>query len=312
MIGRRARSAVALAHRRKIEAVDLRHNAAASATPSAGSRRPLGDLQHRQTLSRQQDDLRPLDLLHGPASVLHDPMKPGAIFTREDKRDGLGHSDRLAQPKRPVNPPFASVHKRHFVSTNTAARMERASFGIKHRCRRKDRIRMMIRWRLLVFFDHNYLSVDAVHRRAGASACRVEAGKLGREENRRAFRCRFIGSASVGLDAATRRLSPVPHRQTAASSMIQGTPEMTVRPGLPLTPMRHRRNDPCDRRTKTMQFDSLIDVRPGWMDPEGAIGSDRGERTALRTSKPPFASSCAAMRAHEWPLQPSRPQVLRR
>ena len=71
---------------------------------------PLGDLQHRQTLSRQQDDLRPLDVLHGPASVLHDPMKPGAIFTREEKRDGLSHSDRLAQPKRLVNPPFASVH----------------------------------------------------------------------------------------------------------------------------------------------------------------------------------------------------------
>jgi len=61
-----------------------------------------------------------------------------------------------------------------------------------------------------------------------------------------------------------------------------------------------------------MQFDSLIDVRPGWMDPEGALGSDRGERTALRTSKPPFASSCAAIWAHEWTLQPPRPQVLRR
>ncbi len=54
--------------------------------------------------------LRPLDVLHGPASVLQDPMKPGAIFTREDKRDGSSHSDRLAQPKRLVNPPFASVH----------------------------------------------------------------------------------------------------------------------------------------------------------------------------------------------------------
>ena len=30
---------------------------------------PVGDLQHRQTVSREQDDLRLLDVLHGPATI---------------------------------------------------------------------------------------------------------------------------------------------------------------------------------------------------------------------------------------------------
>lgn len=53
---------------------------------------PLGDLQHRQTVSREQDDLRPLDVFHGPATVRHDPTKPGAIGSREQKRNSLSHA----------------------------------------------------------------------------------------------------------------------------------------------------------------------------------------------------------------------------
>ena len=35
---------------------------------------PLGNLQHRQALGGQQDDLRPLNVLHRTPSVLDDPL----------------------------------------------------------------------------------------------------------------------------------------------------------------------------------------------------------------------------------------------
>jgi hypothetical protein len=44
---------------------------------------PPGDLQHRETVSREQDDLRPLDMLHGTTSILDDPLQPNAFVSRE-------------------------------------------------------------------------------------------------------------------------------------------------------------------------------------------------------------------------------------
>ena len=46
---------------------------------------PLGNLQHRQTVGRKQDDLRPLHMLHGPTTVLGNPLKPSAIISKEMK-----------------------------------------------------------------------------------------------------------------------------------------------------------------------------------------------------------------------------------
>jgi hypothetical protein len=71
---------------------------------------PIGNLQHRQTLGGQQDDLRPLNVLHRTPSVLDDPFQIRAMLSREEKRDGLSHSCRLARLCASVNPPFASVH----------------------------------------------------------------------------------------------------------------------------------------------------------------------------------------------------------
>ena len=44
---------------------------------------PPGDLQHRETVSREQDDPRPLDMLHGTTSILDDPLQPNAFVSRE-------------------------------------------------------------------------------------------------------------------------------------------------------------------------------------------------------------------------------------
>jgi hypothetical protein len=58
----------------------------------------------------QQDDLRPLNVLHWTPSVLDDPLHTSAMLSREEKRDSLSHSSRLARLRPSVNPPFASVH----------------------------------------------------------------------------------------------------------------------------------------------------------------------------------------------------------
>src|SRR5271154_1466088 len=71
---------------------------------------PLGNLQHRQALGGQQDDLRPLNVLHRTPSVLDDPLQVRAMLSREEKRDSPSHSSRLAQLCASVNPPFASLH----------------------------------------------------------------------------------------------------------------------------------------------------------------------------------------------------------
>ncbi len=49
-------------------------------------------------------------MFHGSAAILNDFLKPGAALSQEQKRDSLSHADRLAQTKRPVNLPCASVH----------------------------------------------------------------------------------------------------------------------------------------------------------------------------------------------------------
>ena len=71
---------------------------------------PLGNLQHRQALGGQQDDLRPLNLLGRTPSVLDDPLQVRAMLSREEKLDSPSHSSRLARLCPSVNPPFASVH----------------------------------------------------------------------------------------------------------------------------------------------------------------------------------------------------------
>ena len=76
----------------------------------AADANPLGDLQDRQMIGREQDDLRPLNVLHGPAPIVDDPPQPGAILSRHKKRDSLSHVDGFAQPNGLVNPPCASVH----------------------------------------------------------------------------------------------------------------------------------------------------------------------------------------------------------
>ncbi len=71
---------------------------------------PLGNLQHRQPLGGQQNDLRPLNVLHRTPSVLDDPSQIRAMLSREEKRDSPSHSSRLARFCVSVNPPLASVH----------------------------------------------------------------------------------------------------------------------------------------------------------------------------------------------------------
>lgn len=63
-----------------------------------------------RTLGRQQDDLRPLNMLLRTPSVVDDPLQVRAMLSREEKRDSLSHSRRLARLCAPVNPPFASLH----------------------------------------------------------------------------------------------------------------------------------------------------------------------------------------------------------
>ena len=55
---------------------------------------PLGNLQHRQALGGQQDDLRPLNVLHQAPSVLDDPLQIRVMLSREEKRDSPSHSTR--------------------------------------------------------------------------------------------------------------------------------------------------------------------------------------------------------------------------
>jgi hypothetical protein len=69
---------------------------------------PLGNLQ--QALGGQQDDLRPLNVLHRTPSVRDDPLQIRVMLSREEKRDSPSHSSRLARLCASVNPPFASVH----------------------------------------------------------------------------------------------------------------------------------------------------------------------------------------------------------
>jgi hypothetical protein len=71
---------------------------------------PIGNLQHRQALGGQQDDLRPLNVFRRAPSVLDDSFQVRAMLSREEKRDGLSHSSRLARLCASVNPPFASMH----------------------------------------------------------------------------------------------------------------------------------------------------------------------------------------------------------
>ena len=68
---------------------------------------PIGDLEHWQMVCRGQDDLRPLNMLHGAAAILDDIAQPSTISSREQKRGGLCHLARLA---RRLKPPIASVH----------------------------------------------------------------------------------------------------------------------------------------------------------------------------------------------------------
>ena len=55
---------------------------------------PLGNLQHRQPLGGQQNDLRPLNVLHRTPSVLDDPSQIRAMLSREEKRDSPSHSSK--------------------------------------------------------------------------------------------------------------------------------------------------------------------------------------------------------------------------
>jgi hypothetical protein len=70
---------------------------------------PIDNLKHRWALGGQQDDLRPLNMLPRAPSVFDDPFQVRAILSRQEKRDGLSHSSRLARPCPSVNPPFASA-----------------------------------------------------------------------------------------------------------------------------------------------------------------------------------------------------------
>ena len=66
--------------------------------------------KHRQAFSREQDDLRPLDMLQRAVAVADNGEQSLAIFGRDDDADGLGHAARLARPAANVNLMKASVH----------------------------------------------------------------------------------------------------------------------------------------------------------------------------------------------------------
>lgn len=65
---------------------------------------------HRQAFSREQDDLRPLDMLQRAIAVADNGEQSLAIFHRDDDIDSLGHATRFACLAKNVNLMKASMH----------------------------------------------------------------------------------------------------------------------------------------------------------------------------------------------------------
>ena len=65
---------------------------------------------HRQAFSREQDDLRPLDMLQWAIAVADNGEQSLAISHRDDDIDSLGHATRFACPAKNVNLMKASIH----------------------------------------------------------------------------------------------------------------------------------------------------------------------------------------------------------
>lgn len=66
--------------------------------------------KHRQAFSREQNDLRPLDMLHRTVAVADNGEQSLAIFQRDEDTDGLGHATTFACPAKNVNLMKASMH----------------------------------------------------------------------------------------------------------------------------------------------------------------------------------------------------------
>jgi len=81
----------------------------------APDRRPAGaalarHCQHRQALSRQENDPSPLDVFLRSVAIADDRSQSQAILFAEKDTDGLCHAPRIARPEPSVNPMFVSVH----------------------------------------------------------------------------------------------------------------------------------------------------------------------------------------------------------
>ena len=69
-----------------------------------------GHRQHRQPLRRQQDNPGPLDMLLRAVPITDDGGQSPPVLGSNDDAHGLCHAHRFAQPAKPVNHPFTSMH----------------------------------------------------------------------------------------------------------------------------------------------------------------------------------------------------------